>query len=153
MKFILRSNYLVIVLIIISSFITFYYMWNAAADLRRLSILDRQAEGIVTRWQINEKKGGKYFIGASYEYDVDGSRHEGVTIFSNFKFLNYYAALDMVKKLSKDKLKVWYSSKNTYLSTLEYRFSAKNTIYFVVSFFVLLYFLFLTRYIKNMERL
>ena len=143
MKNIFKSSNIITILIILSAVTSLYFLWKSVVDIRMRNILDKKTPASITDWQINEKDEGIYFIGVSYNYSVDNKKHEGKTIFSKQKFLNYYAALDTISKLSKQDLMVWYSSKNIHLSTIDYRFQVKNLLYFFIAISVLFYFVLL----------
>ena len=152
MKKIFSPDKLLLMFVLISAFVSFFYLFKAFQDIGLNVRLDMRAEANITRWQIEEDgKGSKFIIGAFYEYFLDGVKHEGRTIFNDINFLNYSAALDGVKELSNKKLLASYSSKDVDFSKLDYRFKIKNSVYSFVSLGVLFYFLALRKRMKKFE--
>ena len=152
MKKVFKPSHVTLVFIVISAIVTFFYLWKAGQEIWLSRILDKRTEAHITQWQIDEEsKSGKYIIGVFYEYFVDGIKHEGKTIFSKEKFLNYYAAIDAITKLSKMKLDVSYCSNDVHFSKIDHHFKIKDTIYFAISSTVLFYFFILRRGVKKFE--
>ena len=149
MKKIVTFQFLWFFLIFVSGVMMVWFLGKTIKDYRIYKKLDRQTEVEITGWQIDEDNKGAYMIGASYNYQVEDKKIEGKTIFKQRKFLNYYAALDVLTKLAKQKWLVWYSSKNIDISDLEKSFPVKNLIYGFMSAALCFYFIFFGKNIKK----
>lgn len=152
MKKLVSSSSIVLAFILIPGVLSFVYLWKSLIDINLSLKLDKETQSYITRFQIDEEvKKDKFIVGVSYEYYVDGNKYVGKTLFSKRKFLSYFAAMDAINKLSNNPPKVSYSSKDVTFSQLDHHFSFKNSIYFCISFGVLVYFIVLRRSFKKFE--
>ncbi len=149
MKKLLTHNIVWYFLIGLSCVVTILFFSKTAFQLSNYTKLNKKTVAKVISWEINEMKDGTYVIGAAYHYFVKDKKFEGKSLFKSKKFVNYYTALDELTKISKNDLKIWYSSKNMSLSDLERPFPVKNLIYTCLTSSICLYFLFLKN--KNKE--
>lgn len=149
MKRLLKSNLTLFFLIMLSAGVMCFYLSKSIMDVGRYTLLNGRSKAFITGWQIDEEKEGEYIVGATYDFDIDGKKHQGQKMFNERKFFNYYAALDAIIKLSKQDLHVWYSSKNHNLSELNFHFKVKNLVYFFLSFSLLFYFVLIAKRIKK----
>ena len=149
MKKIIFTNIIWYFFISLSCFIALWFSSKTFIDIVRYQRLEKIAPIIVTRWEIEEKKEGIFFVGASYKYKVENEDFEGKATFSR-KFFNYHAAFDYLNKLAQKKdLVAWYSKKNVRKATLEKHFPVKNLVYAVVSTAIFIYFIILKNIIKR----
>lgn len=143
MKNFLRRNVIWYFLIGLSCAVTVLFLSKTFFQLQAYTKLDKKALAKAISWEINEMKDGSYAIGAAYHYFVKDKKVEGKAMFRSKKFINYYSALDELTKISKNDLKIWYSSKNINHSDLERHFPLKNLIYSCLTSSICLYFFFL----------
>ena len=152
MKSFFKPTNILIFLIALAGAITCNFFWRSAKDIIINMTLDHQVVANEIQWQIDKDINKKYIITAIYNFDDSNkNRHNGKTIFDNKKFINYYAALDGISKLSKRDLIVWYSGKNSQISELEHNFQIKNLIYLGVSVAVLIYFIIINIRMRKYE--
>ena len=119
--------------------ISIFFLGKTFFEAKNFHKFDKKIEAKVIRWEIDKGKKGKFKISAIYEYDIEGKKINGKTIF-NKNFNNYPSAFSELNHLAKKKWKVWYSSKDDNISSLEKNFPTKHCVYSIISIAVLLYF-------------
>jgi hypothetical protein len=128
--------------------VTFIFLGKTLIQLKTFSKFDKRTLAKANSWEIRELKDGTYVIGAVYQYNVKEKKIDGKGHFKKKKYINYYAALDELTKISKNDLQVWYSSKNIIESNLEKYFPLKSLMYALLSSSIGIYFYILKKKYK-----
>ena len=125
-----------------------FFIWASAAwGYWRLS---STTLGKVESFSVKQLKENAYGIEASYIYAVSGKPYQGKKILTNPVFLNAYAAQSHLEKYWKAQdWPVWYSAKQPEISGLQKLFPVKKFLSFALSLGVLLYFVWLKKYVEK----
>ncbi|MGA8164378.1 MAG: hypothetical protein WB791_05045 [Waddliaceae bacterium] len=101
------------------------------------------------QWSIKEKSSGRYFLRASYWYQVKGKGYEGKTDVFQPLFRNPEAAQKMIADNSKKQWTVWYHPQHPDRSTIVKQYPLKLTIYTVILWGIMMYFVWLGFFVKK----
>ena len=122
---------------------------NFFYQLNKFYKLSQAAPAYIEKWVIEEGKGGKYVIGANYNFTTQGLSYKGHYKFSRLSYQNIYLAKDHLEKLKKKEWDVYFERKNPNISTLQHLFPFKQGVHLVLSLGILFYFFCLNLYIKR----
>ncbi|MBI3211130.1 MAG: hypothetical protein HYZ47_00360 [Simkania negevensis] len=103
----------------------------------------------IEKWEIQEEKGGKFYLSASYQFLVGDHRFKKTYCFPKPVYLNEYLAKDHLEKWKKEKWELWYQPKNPINSSLQKLFPFKEGIHFLLTLGLFLYFLWLRWYTRR----
>lgn len=125
-----------------------FFNWALATwDYLKLS---SQTMGKVDAFFVKQLKENTYGIEASYTYNILGKEYKDKKVLTNPIFLNEYAAQSHLEKYWKAQdWPVWYSAKHPGNSSLQKLFPVKKFLSFFLSLSVLLYFLWLRKYVEK----
>ena len=137
----MKKFFLIPTVIAIASFYLIYLMGYI---LFNYFSLNSHVVADIKKWEIQKYKNDKYQVQASYEFLTESIPYNKIYQFKK-KYLNYYAALDDVKKMAnKPHWTVWYSKEFNKFS-LEKSFPFYSLIRIILALFVLVYFLIFKR--------
>lgn len=120
---------------------TLWFGGGALVDLWRYSQLKVHTHAEILKWEVQEK-GSKYFVAATYFFEVGEKRYEQRFCFTQPIFLNYFSAEAELQQWQKYSWSVWYNPKAPHVSALQKLFPSKRVSYALVSLGICLYFLF-----------
>ena len=103
--------------------------------------LTEYAPASVQSWEVKEK-GSKYLLVARYTFEVQGKTYEGTCQFREPIFLNRLSAEQERDAWGNRPWFVWYSPSSPQFSSLQKLFPYKSLSYALVSFCVLMFFIY-----------
>lgn len=123
------------------------YSSVALYKIYRYSRLTSQAPAKEVQWQIKKNWLGKYYIEATYNYEIQNKDYAGTTEFLDAYYVNTWAA-DQKISLFKDKTwQIAYQPTDPNHSTLQKRFPTQECYSAAVVLGLLLYFVILGIYV------
>lgn len=122
---------------------------NFFYHLNKFYKLSQNVPAHIEKWDIDEIKGGKYLIGANYNFTFQGVNYKGYYQFSRLSYQNIYLAKDHLEKLKKKTWDVYFEKNNPNISTLQHLFPFKQGVHLALSLGILFYFFCLHLYIKR----
>jgi hypothetical protein len=114
--------------------------------------LNTKTIGQVETFSVQQLSENSYGIEASYSFEVEGRNYRYQQILTNPRFLNHYAAQTHLEKYWKaEPWPVWYYSKDPKISSLQKLFPVKKFFGFFIGLSVVVYFLWLRKYVISQE--
>lgn len=107
--------------------------------------LTEQGEATVLRWEMEEGFWGRQRLAAVYQFENQGHKYSGRTVYLDMTFLNEYAAQKWAMQAG-PKQSVSFDPANPERSTLEYEIPAGLYIRSLIALVIGLYFLLANRY-------
>jgi hypothetical protein len=111
--------------------------------------LSRPVSAQVVEWKVQEISPSSFAIEALYTYEVQGKRYSGKTLFDKPIYLNPYAAASDLKKWEALTWQAWIQPSHPEISSLQRNFPSKKIVHALLTLGVVLYFLFLRRWILS----
>ncbi len=94
----------------------------------------------IETWEVEERS-SKFFLVATYFFEVKGEKYAGRCSLKEPAFLNRFSAEAELKRWESYRWSVWYNPKSPKISSLQKLFPYKRLTYALISFSLLGYFL------------
>ncbi len=133
-------------LTVLSLGIACWFLGKFSLEWYRYHQFSSETTATIQAWGINEVKKGHYSIYAKYWFENDGETVLGRTNFK-LKFTNEAAAKTTLNDWKRQSWTVYYRPKNPQASTLQRPFPMKEMVHGLIALGVLLYFLYLRKYV------
>lgn len=114
--------------------------------------MDRTTLPVTVAWRVVDKSSDRFYLAATYQYEVNGKRYFGNTSFDQTNYRTSRAADQMLLEENSKEIRVWYSSKDPSISSLLKVFPVKNSFYTAILWGLLLYFGGLSLYVDRRGR-
>jgi hypothetical protein len=132
--------------------IVLWYTGSAAYGLYQYHRLNREMQAHSVQWAVKKEADDAYFLIAKYQFSpLQNSLVEGETIFKFPIFWNAWAAEKAIPEYAAKSWLVYYVGNNPSISSLQKNFPLKECISATVLWGILIYFLWLDRYISKWE--
>jgi hypothetical protein len=132
-------------------FITFFLFIKTIKNINNYFNLDTSSACKFEKFQILEDRKGICQIKTYYNFKVNNNFYEKEEILKNYFFLNSFAAQDKINEIIKNN-KIYYKKNNPKISSISKEFPVKNLIYFLTSFSLSIYFIFLKIYVLRRQK-
>ena len=122
---------------------TLIVLWFSGTSCYRLyhyNQLSAQTHSSSIEWTMEKKASDRYFLKASYHYQINGKNQLGETLFNRTIYRNPWAATQAISTFEKTPWIIWYSPKNISYSSLNHAFPMKSLISTAILWGLLLYF-------------
>lgn len=111
--------------------------------------LSKQAKVETVEWSIVERGSSSYVMNGKYRFDLQGTKFEGETDFSDDNYLNGWSAEQGLKNYQAKSWNVWYQPSNPHYSSLQKKFPLKECLSAVVMWGLWFYFFWLGVYVAQ----
>lgn len=101
-------------------------------------------------WSIAKLGEDAFAPEARYQFSLEGKTYQGQTIWHT-RYLNAWAANEAAEKLKQHTLPVWFDASSPQVSTMDRHFPLKATLYLIMLWGLLLYFIGLGRYVMRFK--
>ncbi|MBY0529962.1 MAG: hypothetical protein K2P51_07200 [Rhabdochlamydiaceae bacterium] len=127
-------------------------LWIVGAALFALSNywkLSTPVPAQVTQWKVVEISSSSFAVEALYTYEFKKKNYSGSTLFDAPLYLNPYAAASDLKKWEALTWQAWIQPSHPEISSLQRHFPSKKIVHAVLTLGVVVYFLFLRRWLLS----
>ena len=138
-------------LVVVAAIAALWFTGRFGADLYRFFRCSHRVEGRITEWSVREIRSGEFHLVAQYNYRFQDINYIGTQIFKTPVFNNPHSAEYVLKRYAAKRWPVWVSQDEPNVSTLQRHFSVKLLVQALISIGVLIYFLWLKEYLKQLE--
>lgn len=135
------------VLLILTSLVSTWFVGGALFQVWRYFSLDQQAKAHIRSWEVVESHSGRYAVEAEYDFLVKNTLYEGRMLFSHLYFISPSAAESAIAEMNKQSWMAWYQAGDPSCHSLQRLFPFKASIHAILTLGVLVYFLFLKRWL------
>ena len=136
-------KYFFIILVILSFWVMAFIGFKFFFKLHHYLLYSTEIPGVIDKWTLKKIGFEKYMIEATYHYVFEEKLYTHAFCFSKTIYPNIYLAQQDIDKKKERITSIWINSKNPSQSQLEHSFPLKPGFYFIISFVVLAYFIFL----------
>lgn len=145
-----QNSYWLVFLSLIALSILGYTIWTGIQlyEYYRLSI---QVPITAIKWTVKGLSEEEFAPQAHYQFIFEGKSYQGQTTWQEH-YLNPWAAEEAIGRLTKEQKNVWIDPHHLNVSTLQKKFPFKQCISMVILWLLLIYFIGLGRYVKNMHK-
>jgi hypothetical protein len=138
----MKVKFFWIFLLVFSGAVGVGFFGKGLFELWRYYQIGSEARAQVNAWEVVEISPSKYVLKAKYSFCALGEERYGETQFSQGYLLNRFAAEREIDNFKKRTWKVWFSSNNPTLSSLERKSPIKNLVYGLLGCAVFINFLY-----------
>lgn len=139
---------LLFVLVAISSI---YVGINFFIDLHRYFQLSAQTSAEFKNWEVEKKQKAGYLIVATYHFKAKNTSYYKRRPISEIVYPNRCLANEHMEKWKKEQQSVWFNPQNPHQSAILKPFPFKKGIHLLLCIGILVYFLWLNFYVKNVH--
>lgn len=143
----MRNKQIWIAFISCIALIVLWFTFNASYKLYRWSTQTRTAEPQTMEWGIEQQASDRFVLEATYTFSHKGQKYEGNTIFKTDRYRNKETANHFLNDYKNREWTVWYSPFQPQNSTINRFFPLKSCIYTAIVWGVMIYFIWLSRYV------
>ncbi|OGN61558.1 MAG: hypothetical protein A3F40_00100 [Chlamydiae bacterium RIFCSPHIGHO2_12_FULL_27_8] len=142
----IKKNLMWTVIYLISSSALLFSFSHMVIKILNYNNLNSKLDADIRDWSI-EKNKNKFNVYAQVEYTIQDNFFLNSVLIITFQ--NVYAAEDYINSSKKNRVEIYYNSKNPNYVSYVKNFPNREVVYFFISATILLYFIFFKRYISK----